>query len=170
MNRNQIIAILLVIACCFSSCEKDDLCIPEELDIPRLVIVFVDARNSLLRKPVESLQVINEEAGVAVALDGTGALTLTQVDSIAIPLRIDQNFTDFEFTRTLNGAVNGDPIRFEYVQEEIYLNRACGYGATFLDLTAIRPDEDPANPWITNVTVRDRDVTSKNDIHVEIRH
>ncbi|KQC34247.1 hypothetical protein AAU57_13555 [Nonlabens sp. YIK11] len=170
MNRNQIIAVLLLVACCFSSCEKDDLCIPEELDVPRLVIVFLDARNPLLRKPVERLQVFETEENFAVSLNGTGATSLTQVDSISIPLRNDQNVTNFAFTRTSNGAVNADPINFRYTEEEVYLNRACGFTSSFLDLSLERPDEDPVNPWISNVIIRNADVISKNDIHVEIRH
>jgi len=170
MSKNQILIFLLVLACTFSSCEKDDLCIPEELDIPRLVIVFVDDRNQLLRKPVANLQVLETEGNTPIALDNTGSTTLTQVDSIAIPLRIDASLSEFAFLRTLDGSENSDPINFEYVQDEEYLNRACGFKSIYTDLIADRLAETPDNPWITNVIIRNPDVTSNQDIHVEIRH
>lgn len=174
MNRFQIFILLLLIVCIFSSCEKDDLCVPEEAATPRLIIVFVDARNQLLRKPVASLEVIEQEGEISVPLNETGSTMLTQVDSIAIPLRVDQSFTNFSFSRTLNGAVNADNINFSYSQGEVYINRACGFRAIYNDLQADRPDEDPLNLWITSVTIGNGvepvDVTSNNDIHVTIRH
>lgn len=170
MNKNRFIALLLLVTCIFSSCEKDDLCIPAELDIPRLVVVFVDARNQLVRKPVASLQVFETGDNTAVPLNTDGATTLTAVDSIAIPLRIDQDNTSFAFTRSLNGSDNSDGITFEYEPDEVYLNRACGFKAIYNNLTFTRPQENPENPWITRVTIRTTDVTSNNDIHVEIQH
>ncbi len=170
MNKYSLLVILLVILCSMASCEKDDLCIPEEAATPRLIILFTDNNNPLIRKPVESLQVIESISGTAVPLNAAGVQVLTQVDSIAIPLRIDQNTTQYRFERTLNGALNPDPINFNYTIGEQYINRACGFKAIYSELTRDIPLETPANPWIRNVLVRNSTITSNQDIHVEIRH
>jgi len=154
----------------FSSCEKDDLCIPDELDIPRLVVVFVDAGNQLLRKPVQQLQVIESNSNMAVALNDEGATMLTQVDSVSIPLRRDLNNPLYNFVRTLNTVENQDGINLSYEPEEIYLNRACGFTSVYNDLTANLVVEPQGQNWISAVIVRNPDVTSNQDIHVEIRH
>lgn len=171
MSKNQILIFLLVLACTFSSCEKDDLCIPEELDIPRLVVVFVDARNQLLRKPVQQLQVIDSSSNMAVALNDEGATSLTQVDSVSIPLRRDLNSPLYNFVRTLETVENRDGISLTYEPEEVYLNRACGFTSIYNNLTADVIEEPQEQNWISTVIVRTPNVTSSNqDIHVEIRH
>ena len=86
-----------------------------------------------------SLQVFETGDNTAVPLNTDGATTLTDVDSIAIPLRIDQDNTSFAFTRSLNGSDNSDAITFEYEPDEEYLNRACGFKAIYNNLTFTRP-------------------------------
>ena len=122
------------------------------------------------RKDVDGLQVFDRETDTAIPLNASGELSLTAVDSIALPLPIDGSIAEYRFTRTSNGAVNPDDINFTYNQDQIYLNRACGFKAIFNDLDVERITENPVNPWITNVLIRNNNVTSNQDIHVEIRH
>ena len=175
MNKQQLILLLLIAICMMASCSKDDLCIPEDAATPRLIVVFVDANNGLLRKPVEQLEIYETgNDSVAITLNGLGETSLTEVDSIAIPLRIDpdtgdRKSTQFDFVRTLATIEISSTIDFEYLQNEIYINRACGFQAIFNELDA-NLETPPINGWITSLTVQQRDVTSNNDIHVEIRH
>jgi hypothetical protein len=170
MNRFHLLLILMIFFCSMSSCEKDDLCIPEEAATPRLIIIFTDSNNFLIRKPVEGLQVLDRNSENPAPLNADGAETLSQVDSIAIPLRIEPGNSQFSFIRRLNGAVNSDPIDFNYIVGEEYINRACGFKAIYKELTAERPAESPSAPWIRSIIIRDSSVTSNQDIHVEIRH
>ena len=95
---------------------------------------------------------------------------LTQVDSVSIPLRRDLNNPLYNFVRTLNTVENQDGINLSYEPEEIYLNRACGFTSVYNDLTANLVVEPQGQNWISAVIVRNPDVTSNQDIHVEIRH
>lgn len=170
MNKSHLLFLGLILFFSMSSCEKDDLCIPEEAATTRLIIVFTDTNNPLLRKPVANLRVFDRELEEAVPLDDTGATSLTAVDSIAIPLRIASGFTGLSFVRTLNGNANADAIDFNYTVGEEYINRACGFRAVYTDLTGQLLPENPPAPWIRNLIVRNSNVVSNQDIHVEIRH
>ncbi len=171
MNKKVLVLLVIVWCSVLSSCQRDDLCVPDELDFPRLVVVFVDARNQLVRKPVETLEVLEINDSILLPLNATGATRLTQVDSIAIPLRIDQSITQLEFIQRLStNAVNRSPVDVNYIQEEQYVNRACGFIPEFNNLSLDRPDNPAMDEWITNFIIRTPDVTSNQDIHVEIRH
>ncbi len=171
MNKKQILAIIGIVVCCLSSCQRDDLCVPEELDIPRLVIVFVDARNQLVRKPVEQLQVFEVNDSIALPLNNQGLTLLREVDSIAIPLRIDQDITQLEFVQTIeNTTINRDLVDIIYTQEAAYINRACGFKPTYDNLVIERQNNAAATSWINTFIVRNTTVTTNTDIHVEIRH
>jgi hypothetical protein len=170
MNRFHLLLIVIIVFCSMSSCEKDDLCIPEEAATPRLIILFTDNNNFSLRKPVENLQVLDRISGNPAPLNADGAETLSQVDSIAIPLRIEPGNSQFSFNRTLNEALNSDAIDFNYIVGEAYINRACGFKAIYTELTAERLPESPSAPWIRSIIIKESSVTSNQDIHVEIRH
>jgi len=170
MNRISFLLLVCTLLFLISSCEKDDLCIPEEAATPRLIIIFTDRNNELIRKPVESLQVIERDSETPAPLNEMGAQTLTAVDSIAIPLRIESGTTQYFFQRTLNGTQNRDAINFSYTVGEEYINRACGFKAIYTNLSAEQEAETPPEQWIRVVNVRNPSVTSNQDIHVEIRH
>ncbi|BAO55595.1 DUF6452 family protein [Nonlabens marinus] len=170
MNNSRLLLLGLIFTTVLASCEKDDLCVPEEAATPRLIVIFTDENNPLNRKPVASLQVIDQESQTAAPLNETGALTLTAVDSIAIPLRIIPGNTMYSFERTLNGTLNKDALNFNYTVDQEYINRACGFRAIYKDLEIDQPAETPSSPWIRNILIRNSNVLSNQDIHVEIRH
>ncbi|WP_194850758.1 DUF6452 family protein [Nonlabens antarcticus] len=170
MNKSKLLIVGILLCTIMSSCEKDDLCIPEEAATPRLIILFKDSNNPLIRKPVSDLQVIEIASNTAAPLNDAGNTRLTQVDSIAIPLRINASMSEYDFVRILNGATNADPINFTYVSAPEYINRACGYKAVYNELTATPVTESPSAQWIRNIIVKNSSVTSNQDVHVEIRH
>ena len=170
MNNPKLLLLGLILLTALSSCEKDDLCVPEEAATPRLIVIFTDQNNPLNRKPVANLQVIDQESQTAAPLNETGAQSLAAVDSIAIPLRIIPGSTQYSFERTLNGTLNKDALNFNYTVGQEYINRACGFRATYNDLEIEQPVETPSSPWIRNIIIRNSNVLSNQDIHVEIRH
>lgn len=170
-NYNLIILVsLLLLTIGLSSCEKDDLCDPSLSVTPRLIITFVDNLNPLERKSVDELQVKEIGSSTFAPLNSTGVLSLTAVDSIAIPLRTDNNRTSYDFIRTDATGINIDNIDFNYSLEEEYLNRACGFKINYNNLEAIHTAETAGIQWIRNVRVVNTQVTSNNDIHIEVRH
>lgn len=154
-----------------SSCEKDDLCPSDFIATPRLFIQFKDANNPTVAKAVNNLTIIETESGEPIPLNTTGSTVLTNISEISIPINALDIKTNFIFRRTDNNSViNEDPISFDYSTNLEYLNRACGYRYTYSNLVATRENETPLNYWIRSLIVRNSEVTSNLDVHVEIFH
>lgn len=152
------------------SCEKDDLCDPSLSVTPRLIITFVDVLNPQERKTIDRLGLKEIGSPDFAPLDLLGSLALTNVDSIAVPLRTDHNSTSYNFYKEDATGINIDNIDFNYTIEEQYINRACGFKVIYNNLEAVQNLEPVAEQWIRDVRVITESVTSNNDIHIEIRH
>ena len=166
----SIIACIVLFTIGISSCEKDDLCDPSLSVTPRLIITFVDITDPEERKTVDELQLKEIGASGFAPLDSSGSTLLTDEDSIAVPLRTDNNRTSYDFYREDATGINIDNIDFNYTLEEIYINRACGFKVTYNNLGFVQNPESTGQEWIRNVRVLTESVTSNNDIHIEIRH
>jgi hypothetical protein len=169
MNKPGLYLFILLITA-MASCERDDLCIPSEAASPRLIIVFTDQANPDDRKPVESLQVRSTLNAQPAPLNSDGATILSQVDSIAIPLPPDVPSTIYQFERTLDEELNTDAVTLNYMPGEEYVNRACGFKAIYENLGFERIEEPNSQQWISQIIIREANVTSNQDIHVEVRH
>ncbi|MGJ8685403.1 MAG: DUF6452 family protein [Nonlabens sp.] len=165
-----LIAIFILLIIGISSCEKDDLCDPSLSVTPRLIITFVDIADPEDRKTVDELQLQAIGSSEFAPLNSSGAQLLIDVDSIAIPLRTDDVTTTYSFIKTDGTGTNADLVEFNYSLSETYINRACGFKVTYDNLGAIRLPEITNDEWINNVRVLTENVTSNNDIHIEIRH
>ncbi len=150
-----------------SACEKDDICDEFASTTPRLVISFYDINNASTRKNVNSLEVIGE--GMIEPLS-----VFTAVDSIALPLRTTQDFSQYRLRINSNDANfdNTDVLRFDYQRNDVYVSRACGY-KTLFQLDAASPvtvtDNDPADGlWIQNISVIEPDINNENETHINI--
>lgn len=161
---------IMLFAVSLSSCEKDDLCDPNLSVTPRLIITFKDITDLNESKTVDELQVREIGFTQFAPLDSNGTTFLTDVDSIAIPLRTDRMMTNYEFFKNDEDGLNIDSVDFNYILEEIYINRACGFKTVYNQLGALRLPETTGNEWIADIQVITPDVTSNNDIHIEIRH
>ncbi|GAK77048.1 MULTISPECIES: DUF6452 family protein [Nonlabens] len=168
-NYTLLLSIILLMTG-LSSCEKDDLCDPSLSVTPRLIIKFTDIGNPEESKEVEQLQIREIGFTEFAPLDSEGSTLLTAVDSIAIPLRTDSNNTSYEFFLDDDDGTNIDSIDFNYNLDEIYINRACGFKIVYNELGAFRLPEPTGDEWIINIQVVTPEVTSNNDIHIEIRH
>ena len=167
LRQRTLFAMLLVLGSIFS-CEKDDICV--EGDTPLLVIRFYDSLNPTEFKTVNSLRVIGlgQDNPVDTFTDRSS------IDSIAIPLRINQPETSFliisDSATDEDDMETGniDTLTFSYDTEEVFVSRACGFVANYNDLT------DSLNTgsenWIQSIQVIDSTINSQSSAHVQILH
>lgn len=171
MNKLKIAVLILLGIISFSACEKDDICIEE--GTPLVVIRFYDSDNPTEFKAVPSLRIIGVEQASPV---NTITDRSNDLDSISIPLKVDDITTGFTFIINSeddnNGAETGnsDLINFDYSVEEKFISRACGFVANFDGLnTNLTADSEN---WIRDIEVTKTLVTNETitTAHVKIFH
>mgnify|MGYP000017216919 CR=1 FL=1 len=167
--RSNLILILLVGFVAIVSCEKDDICV--DADTPLLVLRFYDFENQTEFKSVSSLRVI----GVGVDTLTVNTFTdRTALDSIGIPLKIDDTGTTFNFVSDSADDENGmetgnnDNLTFAYTTKEDFKSRACGFTVTYEDLT--NSLEADADNWIKQIEIDTTIVANTASAHVKIFH
>ena len=160
--------IILLAIISFASCEKDDICV--EGNTPLLVIRFYGAVATQVTKKVPSLRIVGlgENTTVNTIVDRSS------LDSIALPLKINENPTSFLFIENSaddeNGFENGniDTVTFNYKTKEVFISRACGYIANYEELEgSLTPD---TSNWIKTISTIDSTVTNQATAHVKIYH
>lgn len=134
------------------SCEKDDICV--ENTTPKLIIRFKDFSNPTNNKTVPSLTVFAENK--------ENLYTNEALDSIAIPLDLSNNFTNFIFQ---SGTVS-DTLNLNYTINDIFVSRSCGYKSNFqnLEITSITAN------WIKNTTINNATIDNETTAHIIIYH
>ena len=143
-----------------SSCEPDDICLESNTDTPNLIIKFLDF-NSGDNKPVVNLKI--------KGVDSENDFFTGTVDSISIPLSNYQNTTSFSFTKEFDSnQPNEDLIYFNYVRNNIYISRSCGYKMEY-EIENIIVENDNLN-WIEDAIVEKRAVNDEISHHVKIYH
>ncbi len=145
------------------SCEKDDICIEDEIGTPRIILSFYDKIDKNLRKPVENLLI--------KGLEKEDTLDIFSGDSIAIPLKNDSNLSKYEFIINAGEEKsNNDTIHILYSRYDLYINRACGFKSNFIlnnPPTLIFNDH---NPWIDEIIKLKDTVLNENHSHLAIYH
>jgi hypothetical protein len=134
------------------SCEKDDFCIEETT--PKMVIRFYDNANPTTIKAVSSLTVWAE------GLDSI--YTNKNLDSIAIPLNLYEDFTNYLFAS--NEQV--DTINFKHELKDIYVSRSCGYKTNFENLDTTVTTRN----WIKNISIKQSIINHDTTAHINIFH
>ncbi len=164
MFKKLVLVLLLVNI--ISACTKDDICTNETPTTPKLVIKFKSFINPNLSKEVTNLTVTT-----IVDNDSVHIYKSITTDSILIPLNVEANFTEFYFTEnnTSNNAGNTDKVTFAYQRDNIYINRACSFKATFKELLSQLEVEENEN-WISEIEVNKSTIENEDDIHVTISH
>lgn len=142
-----IIAIILLIA----SCEKDDICINPVT--PQLVIRFYDNDNPTEYKSRASLYVW--------ATGKDSIYNSVATDSIALPLNPAEDFTIYH----LSSDDIEDTITINYIREEIFVSRSCGYKYNFNDLSLT----GVTNNWIISTEITNQTVENETE-HIKILH
>ena len=177
MKRLFPVLLLFSVIVHFSSCEKDDICV--EGDTPLLVIGFYDiADTTFKRVPNLRIRALDNDSilGLESAAEFGFSDRATSPDSIFLPLQINAQATQFQFISgsaadaddaTLEtGSI--DTLSFNYVVDEQFVSRACGFVANFNQLDTLR--NVFADDWIKGINIVDSTVTNSNLIHVQIFH
>ncbi len=145
------------------SCEKDDICIEDEIGTPRIILSFYDKIDKNLRKPVENL-LIN-------GLEKEDTLDIFYGDSIAIPLKNDSNLSKYEFIINAGEEKsNNDTIHILYSRYDLYINRACGFKSNFILNNPPTLIFNNHNPWIDEIIKLKDTVLNENHSHLAIYH
>lgn len=153
----------LLLCLVFLNCQRDDIC-PEVTEVtPLLIIEFYDDEDEETLTAVQGLllQAIGEEDTLF------GPVTTNRIN---IPLRTNENTTSYRFVRN-SGTENEnvDTLSFSYNPSPEYLNRACGFIVSYLDMEVeIIDDEDN---WILTESVEQNDIINETEeAHIFLTH
>jgi hypothetical protein len=143
---------LLITVIAFASCEKDDICV--ESTTPKLIVNFKDSNNPNNNKTIASLTVFAENK--------ENLYTAQTLDSIAIPLDLANNYTNFIFQ---SGTVS-DTLKLNYAINDIFVSRSCGYKSIFqnLEITSVTTN------WIKNTIINNATIDNETTAHITIYH
>ena len=149
------------------ACEKDDICV--EGDTPLLIIRFYDSENPTELKSVSSLRVI----GIGQTDPVDTFTDRSSLDSISIPLRINQPDTGFLIISESADeddleTGNIDTLTFTYNTEEVFVSRACGFVANYNDLSDSLTTG--SENWIQDIEIINSTINSQISAHVQIFH
>jgi hypothetical protein len=149
------------------SCEKDDICV--DGDTPLLIIRFYDVTDTLLPKAAPALRIVGIENGNPV----NTFTDRSSLDSVALPLRINETVTSFKIILNSDGdddveTGNIDTLVFNYETQEVFVSRACGFVANYDNLTELLTAD--ADNWIQNIEIANPSIKSLDSAHVKIFH
>ena len=149
------LAVFLLLTVC--TCERDDICPEDVPTTPRLVVEFFDLSIQENIKDVTNLLV--QGVGNDETLSGLGGSSTVNI--VQLPLKTDENSTQFRFVKDYAIDDNGTPndtsddfatgnediITINYITENVYVSRACGY-KTIYKAVNIQFDADDMDRWI----------------------
>ncbi|MCI9844956.1 DUF6452 family protein [Flavobacterium pectinovorum] len=174
----KILYFLLVFTFGLSSCEKDDICDANTPTTPRLIISFYDITTPSVKKSVTRLKVTGKDQPEGVIFNEGGTeITkyLTSGDSIAIPLKINEDSTTFSFILNSDSSnpelANTDEITFNYSRQNIYVSRACGFKTIYRLNTQnpfVKNDSGNDGIWMQDVRVYNPNIEFENETHVKV--
>ncbi len=146
------IIIIIVSFLAILSCEKDDICI--DATTPSLIIRFY---NNDIQTDVKKV------SELTVWADGKDSIYVKQsLDSIIIPLDLNQNNTLYKFT---SNSIE-DEINFTYTRNDVFVSRSCGYKTIFENLQI---DSNTTN-WIKNISINNTTIENDTAAHITIFH
>ncbi|WP_052461075.1 DUF6452 family protein [Psychroserpens mesophilus] len=152
------VGFVVLIFATLSTCERDDIC-PEDIPTtPRLILEFYDVSNQENTKIVPDLFI----QGIGNSQVLTGFSGSSDILEVQLPLKTDENSTSFRFITNYelvddNGTPNDtsddifngneDIITINYITENVYVSRACGYKTVYKAVN-IQFDPDDTERWI----------------------
>lgn len=175
--KKALLFIIILIGICIS-CEKDDICSDATANTPHLIIKFFDIGNTSEVKTVNNLRFTHNSD------DETNAISVTDRDSILIPLRILADNTSFRLTKDYTFDDNGTPddssddihggntddITISYTNEQIFISRACGYKNIYSSTSIGFNDGGDDDNWISTTDVIQTTIENENNAHIYIYH
>ena len=140
-NLIKKIGFVAFILATLNTCERDDICPEDVPTTPRMIVEFFNISNQENLKNVPNLYVqgIGNDNALSEFI-GTSAK-----NKIQLPLKTDENSTQFllinDYAIDDNGTPddesddiqtgNEDIITINYITENVYVSRACGYKTIF---------------------------------------
>lgn len=153
------IFLFLISASLFYQCERDDICINDTT--PNLIIRFYDQTNHTALKDVSELNVEIDSLGTYIHYN-----TFTTTDSIAIPLRIDEDLTKYKFTINESTSPIIDDFTLNYERNFVFVSRSCGYKTEFLNIST----SNQTNNWINSINILKQNIQNENEAPISIYH
>lgn len=168
MKNFQTVFLAFLLFLTLSSCERDDICL-EDIT-PYLIIRFYNYENPDQVRTVQDLKVKIE----GIEGDYINETITSITDSIAVPLRIDQNRTRMVLTLAGNEVTgtedNPDTLDLVYNQEDVFISRSCGFKTIYKDVIITYQQDD--NNWIKELETESEsiEIIDENEAHVKIYH
>ncbi len=152
---------LLVVLVFALSCERDDICI--DPTTPKLIIRFYDANNIAELKPVDNLQIEIDSLGTFIPF-----LTASTTDSIAVPLRVDIDYTKLKLYKNYEDILNeiSDQFIVNYERELKFVSRSCGYKTIYNSISIT----NQTNNWIQSIEIVQQNILDEKERHLIIYH
>jgi hypothetical protein len=157
-NSLKLIAIIFIIA--LTSCERDDIC--TEAITPHLVVRFYDSANPTQTKNVSNLSIFVDSLGTDVLIGSV----ISSTDSIAIPLRIDEDLSKIKLSKNISGTDLADDFKLNYSRSAVFVSRSCGFKTIYENLTV----SDLTTNWIQNISVNKSIIDNETEAHISIFH
>ena len=128
-----------------------------------MIILFKDYENPQAKKEVSELLIRG--------IGQVDSLTTMSGDSIAIPLRNNYEFTQYEFTlRTSSSTVISDSLQINHRQFDIYINRECGYKSNFIFENTFYYKLTQKEGWVNRIEkIRDT-LSDEKSSHLAVYH
>ncbi len=96
-------------------------------------------------------------------------LPINNRDSVLLPLRNDQSFTDFEFIINYEESdENIDTLRFNYRVDDKYLNRSCGFISTFILNNPPYEIINSGQNWIMEIKTLKDSIIDEQSAHLHL--
>ena len=162
--------LILLLLCITLGCQRDDICSETTATTPRLIIRFYENVDPFDLQAPQNLSIKATDVDDYVTNNGTVYYRYSQ-DSIAIPLKTNDNTTEYIFTLNTRDTTNTsaedlsitDTIRFAYSRDEQYLNRACAFKVNYNGLSV-----NTTQNWIERIQVVENTVEDEIQAHVSI--
>lgn len=161
----QKITLLLFTTLFLWGCTRDDICPDDTQTTPLLVIKFMDISNPTQVKAVDNLRI------TLANTSQTEVIPATTDTLYKIPLNPIATSVDYNFTKGYEGTEpNTDAFNITYQRgADIYINRACGFRTSFIDIDPTIQAEGSAN-WMLGNTINNTTVENEDITHITIFH
>ena len=161
----QKITLLLFTTLFLWACTRDDICPDDTQTTPLLVIKFMDISNPTQVKAVDNLRI------TLANTSQTEVVPATTDTLYKIPLNPIATSVDYNFTKGYEGTEpNTDAFNITYQRgADIYINRACGFRTSFIDIDPTIQAEGSAN-WMLGNTINNTTVENEDITHITIFH
>lgn len=158
--------ILLFVLASIGGCTKDDICSEDTPTTPLLYIEFRNINDRDATKQVSNLAILlndGSETVVEEAFSGTELL---------LPLDTESTNSVFQFVLDSNNenTANTDLVGFNYMTDNLYVNRACAFKAIYTDLVAVVEQEPLDGNWIQDFELLTTRVEDETSVHLYIYH